>query len=410
LYLECVFVDFITTLIERKENVMTEPMTPQNEQPINAAEEPMAAAPSQILSGQPVVPSNQGIQEEEASWYFEEEQPDPCTPFVAPFQISGVMPTMPAPTLSSDQASGTTPSPTAPVTPPKTSRKPRFSLMKGAILACVIVIVGLFVLNALAQTTPPLTMHEHGPLQKTQAKGASAQRSTENQQQVKAKPSLTPTPAHTTASSGQGQQGQTVGQASFDWVPQQLPSGWTNAGLQTGDAIEALRTAVAFNDREMSLDYRSVGTRNDHGGTFTAATFILTPAARQRFQQNDVREINNALFDRVVDTKLIRLVVDPQPQLVKFARQGQQQFAWIDVAFQFWQSQIDPNNSKLRTEGKDIDPSTHLPRIHHMMVLLLHISADDAGNNPPMGGTGWLVSNYGLDLPNGTPLDIVQPA
>jgi hypothetical protein len=85
--------------------------------------------------------------------------------------------------------------------------------------------------------------------------------------------------------------------------PQQLPNGWTNAGLQPGDGIQAIRTAVAFNDREMSLDNRSVGTRDN-----------------------------------------------------------------------------------------------------------LRIPPQDAGNNPAMGGTGWLVSNYGLNLPNGTALNIVQPA
>src|SRR5712692_496983 len=66
-----------------------------------------------------------------------------------------------------------------------------------------------------------------------------------------------------------------------DWVPQLLPPGWTNANLSTGDALEAERTAMTFTDREMSLDYRAVGTRGQHGGTLTASVFILTTAARQ---------------------------------------------------------------------------------------------------------------------------------
>src|SRR5579884_3286692 len=176
-----------------------------------------------------------------------------------------------------------------------------------------------------------------------------------------------------------------------------------------GDGIQALRTAVAFNDREMSLDYRSVGTRNNHGGTFTAATFIMTAAAKQRFQRNDVRAINNTLFDMVANKKLIRLVVDPQPKLVKFAQAGQQQFAWVDVAFQLWQSQIDPNNQGQRMEGKDLDPASNQPRTHHMMVLLLRVPLRNAGDNPAMGGTGWLVSTYSLDPANGTLPDILQP-
>jgi UDP-N-acetylenolpyruvoylglucosamine reductase len=90
--------------------------------------------------------------------------------------------------------------------------------------------------------------------------------------------------------------------AQSDWIPsaktlQQL--GWTRAGLSTGDALEAERTAWTFTDREMSLDYRNVGTQAQHGGTFTAVVFLLTPNARVRFFQNDVRMINNALFNRV---------------------------------------------------------------------------------------------------------------
>jgi hypothetical protein len=176
------------------------------------------------------------------------------------------------------------------------------------------------------------------------------------------------------------------------------------------DDLQALRTAVAFNDREMSLDYRSIGTREHHAGTFTAATFILTPAAKQRFELNDVRMINNALFDLVATTKLIRVVMNPQPQVVKFALQDQQQFAWVDVSFQLWQSQIDPTNPDQWIGGKDIDPTTNQPRTHHMAVLLLRVPPGDAGANPAMGGTGWLVSNYALDQAAGSLPAIVQPA
>jgi len=276
-----------------------------------------------------------------------------------------------------------------------------------AILACLLVIIGLFVMNALAQTTPPLQTRGNGSSQVTQQPGTSQQPPTGKQQQSTSQPTPVPTVAQTHATTGQGQ---TMAQTSSDWVPQSLPTGWTNAGLLTGDGIQALRTAVAFNDREMSLDYRSVGTRADHGGTFTAAIFVMTPAARQRFVQNDIRESNDILFDRVANSRLIRLVVNPQPQLVSFAELRQQQFAWVDVAFQLWQSQIDPHHPQRRMEGKELDPTTHQPRVHHMMVLLLRVPPQDAGNTPAMGGTGWLVSNYGLDLPTSTALDIVQPA
>jgi hypothetical protein len=386
----------------------------QNEQQsanvTNAEEEPQASIPSQPSASQPIVLSHQS--EEEEAFYFEEEQPDLAAAFVAPFQLSGAMPTMPAqssamhtttaPAPSLDQSSAIPPAPAA--SPTKTKRKTRLSLTMIAILVCVVVIVGLFVMNALGQTTPPLQTRGNGSPQTTQQ---TPQKPTGNQQQSTVKPTPAPAAAQTNGTNGQGQ---ATGQAASDWVPQQLPNGWTNAGLLPGDGIQAIRTAVAFNDREMSLDYRSVGTRNNHGGTFTAATFVMTAAARQRFQQNDVRESSNALFDTVVNNKQIRLVVNPQPQLVKFAQAGQQQFAWVDVAFQLWQSQIDPNNPQQRIDGKELDPATNQPLVHHMMVLLLRVPPQNAGNNPAMGGTGWLVSNYALDLPNGTALDIVQPA
>jgi hypothetical protein len=120
--------------------------------------------------------------------------------------------------------------------------------------------------------------------------------------------------------------------------------------------------------------------------------------------------INNALFDTVANTKLIRLVINAQPQLVQYQQQGQQQFAWVDVTFQFWKSQVDPNTPAQRIEGKELDPATNQPRIHHMIVLLLFIPPQNAGNTPAMGGTGWLVSLYALDPVNGTLPDVVQPA
>jgi hypothetical protein len=191
-------------------------------------------------------------------------------------------------------------------------------------------------------------------------------------------------------------------------VPQTPPAGWTAAGLNTADEFEALRTGLTFVDREMSLDHRNVGTRAVHGGTFTAAVFVLTQAARARFAQNDVRMANNVLFDRVQQRQLIQEVANVQPQVVKFAVQGQQQFAWVDVSFQLWQSQIDLQSGN-RVEGFEIDAATGKPRIHHMIVLLLRVPPAAQGPNAPMGGTGWLVSLYALDT-GGTLPDVLEPA
>ena len=373
---------------------MSTDLPSQNESPANAMsteqETPVATpSQSQLSASQPLIPPRP-IEEEEA-FYFEGEQLDLAESFVEPFQFSGDMPMTTASATSSSQPSLNVPTP--PVPPIQRKQKMRFSLTTIAIVICVIIVVGLFAGNALGQTTPALHMHR----EQTQT---MPQKSVKKNEQA-AKP--TPSPKTTQTNGAQGQ-------ATIEWVPQQLPDGWTDAGFLQEDAIQAIRTAVAFNDREMSLDYRSVGTRNNHAGTFTAATFVMTVAARQRFVQNDVRESSNALFDMIVSTRQVRLVVDPQPKLVSFARMGQQEFAWVNVAFQLWRSQTDPNHPQQRIEGKELDPATHQPLIHHMMVLLLHVPAQDAGANPAMGGTGWLVSNYGLDLPNGSALDIVQPA
>lgn len=367
---------------------MTIPV-PQPEEPpmqaMNARPEPLAVTPFQPSDSQPLILARPPEGEDALktpSFYLEDEQLDPATAFVAPFQLSDALPSVPARGPSAEPASTAFPLPAVPPSPSR--RKRRWSLPMIALVVCGVVIVGGLLIGVLAQATPPL-----------QTRGAGSPLAGQH------KPTTNPIPPQN--ANGQGP-------SSGDWIPQHLPAGWTNAGLQTGDGIQAMRVAATFNDREMSLDYRSVGTRQNHGGTFTAATFVLTLAALQRFRHNDVRVINNTLFDRVATTKLIRLVVNPQPQLVAFAQQGQQQVAWVDVAFQLWQSQIDPTHPTRRVEGKELDPTTGQPRLHHMMVLLLRVPSQDAEANPPMGGTGWLVSNYDLDLPDGTTLDIVQPA
>jgi hypothetical protein len=205
-------------------------------------------------------------------------------------------------------------------------------------------------------------------------------------------------------SSGNGTDQQTAG----SWLPKQLPMSWSAAGLSMGDALEAERTAVAFSDREMSLDFRSVGTRAHHAGTFTAAVFVLTLHAQARFAQNDVRASNDVLFDRVQQEQLIQAVVNPRPRLIAFMASSQQEFAWVNVSFQLWQSKRD--GAGKQTEGFEVDPGTHQPRVHQMAVLLLRVPQHLQGANPALGGTGWLVSNYALDLPSGTNLDSVQPA
>lgn len=196
---------------------------------------------------------------------------------------------------------------------------------------------------------------------------------------------------------------------SPDWVPRALPPGWSATGLSMGDALFALRTAMTFADREMSLDWRNAGTRGQHAGTLTAAVFLLTPGGRARFFANDVRVIDNALFDRVERLRVIQAVVGAAPALRQYSQMGRKQFAWVDVSFYLWRSQLDAQSGK-RVEGLDLDPATTAPRLHHLVVLLLRVPLQNQGANAPMGGSGWLVSTYELDAAGGVLPAILQPA
>ncbi|GHO82370.1 hypothetical protein KSZ_03760 [Dictyobacter formicarum] len=150
----------------------------------------------------------------------------------------------------------------------------------------------------------------------------------------------------------------------------------------------------------MSYDYRNIGTPTHHSGTLTGATFLLTSGGQVRFIHNDVRMINNVLYDKIHTGKIIQQVVNAQPSLVQFKIvqvQGQQhKFAWINVAFELLQSKIDPASGK-RIERIQVDPATGQPLLHHMAVILVRISPQSQGINAPMGGTGWLVDTYELD-------------
>src|SRR5260221_1985745 len=153
----------------------------------------------------------------------------------------------------------------------------RFPILKVALISALMVLaVGFLALSVFAQPATHLTTVARNPTQ-----GPPATHTTPTTRPTRTV-QRTPTPSIATATP----------QATLpsNWVPsaqtlQQL--GWTAAGLSTGDALEADRTAWTFTDREMSLDYRNAGTQAQRGGTFTAAVFLLTPNARARFFQND---------------------------------------------------------------------------------------------------------------------------
>ncbi|GCE32129.1 hypothetical protein KDA_76130 [Dictyobacter alpinus] len=306
--------------------------------------------------------------------------------FARPFQLSTGMPV-----LQTEQQYGgkqATPMGAAKKT---SGGRPRF-LRIALIVALVVGAMGFLWMTVFAQPAQPLsTTGQSAPL---------PQPTVAMQQTPVTKP--TPKPAPTTATGTTPTNTQ-----AGNWIPQQLPAGWTAAGLTNSDALFAERTAWTFTDREEALDFRNVGTRAQHAGTFTAATFILSPGGRTRFLQNDFRVINNTLFDHVQNVQLIQAAVNATPTLIQLKTQGQNQFALVDVSYQLYQSQIAPTTQQ-RSEGVEMDPATNQPRIHHMSVLLVRVVPGTQGTGAPMGGSGWLVSNYGLDVQGGT-LDILQP-
>jgi hypothetical protein len=329
------------------------------------------------------LPGDARLSDEAAGWSAQ---------FVVPFQQSGPLPAAnPQTAQASTNQAGMTAQGRA------TSR--RFPILKVALISTLIVLaMGFFVFSVFAQPASHLTTAAKNPTHRPLATHTTPMAKTTRTVQ------RTPTPTRGTVTPQATPQN--------TWVPSALmlqQLGWTGAGLSTGDALEAERTAWTFTDREMSLDYRNAGTQAQHGGTFTASVFLLTPNARTRFFQNDVRVINNALFDRVQQQHLIQEVVNAEPRLVQFQVRGQQQFAWIDVSFQLWQSKLDQQSGQ-QVEGLQLDPATHGPHVYNMNVLLLRVIPATQGANAPMGGTGWLVSTYALDPADGKLPAVIQPA
>jgi hypothetical protein len=337
----------------------------------------------QISNEHDELPGDALLADEAAGWSAQ---------FVVPFQQSG-----PLPAVNQQTARASTNQMGTPAQGRATPR--RFPILKVALISTLIVLaMGFLVFSVFAQPASHLTTSAKNPTHRPLATHTTPVAKTTRM--VQRTPTMTigtMTPQATPQN---------------NWVPsahmlQQL--GWTGAGLSTGDALEAERTAWTFTDREMSLDYRNVGSQAQHGGTFTAAVFLLTHNARTRFFQNDVRVINNVLFDKVQQQQLVQEVANAQPRLVYFQVQGQQQFAWVDVSFQLWQSRLDAQTGSW-AESLELDPATHGPRVHHMIVLLLRVTPGSQGVNAPMGGTGWLVSTYALDPTGGSLPVVIQPA
>lgn len=333
--------------------------------------------------------------EEDLQEDFEEldnirEEEGSSTPFVSPFQLSDALPSVhPQPPITSSPSVSQQPA----------SRR-RFPVKSVTIVSLIVVVVAsLFSTWVFAKSASP---HQGGS---STAHSAARQGTTSLPRPTPTQRTQGKAPTPTPMATPSTQEGLQTDGVPSDQTLQQL--GWMAAGRTQADAIQALRTAATFTDREEALVFNEPGTR-------TGAFFLLTTGGKARFEQNDIRVSSNVLWDTVTRRQLIQLVLHEQPVLVKFATQNQkqQQFVWVDVPFWRWRSQLDPNDQEhlRRTSGVERDPATNQPRVHHMLVLLLRVLPESQGTGAPMGGTGWLVSNYALDATSGVLPDIVSPA
>ena len=331
----------------------------------------------------------EGEEENPDGEYVQKEAPSAeCTP---PFELSGELPIAGALPPRGIQANGS---------PASWRGGRKFPIRRVLVLLVAILIVGsLFLASVFAKPAMPSQQNDRNGSTVAPRATTTLPKAVPTQQHHQSttptpRPMVTPTVGATSQGTPQ------VNEVPSNQSLQQL--GWTTAGLTLADALQADRTAVTFTDREEDLVFNKAGTR-------TAAFFLLTPAAKNRFTQNDVRVSSNALWGNVIGQRLIQLAINEQPALVKQAAQGQNQFAWVDVPFNLWRSRIDSQHPNQRIEGIENDPATNVPRTYHMVILLL-LTPGSQGINAPMGGTGWLVSNYVLDPAAGALPDIVSPA
>jgi hypothetical protein len=182
-----------------------------------------------------------------------------------------------------------------------------------------------------------------------------------------------------------------------------LPTGWGNRNPI--DAQNALLEAWTFTQREMRIDFQSVGTQAQPGGTLTGSVFLLTPAAQQRFKDNDKRS-SAAFFVQIQNTQLIQIPVFDNPpfvshmQILQAQAQGGAFFVWVTVPFE-----LAIQHGVGGQPVIDLNQQTQQPRQYTMQVLLMSVPVGTG----PMGGIDYEVSDYALDMQQG-PLPIpTQP-
>jgi hypothetical protein len=347
----------------------------------------------------------------------QDDQGNQSAPFVLPFQNSAALPK-----VAQANPDGTTGTPPSALSGRK-SRRSSLQLVKILLITSVVLMTiigaGFFVMAQSAPSpektqgngTLTTTTTKTRPAPTTQPAPKTAAKTT--RPRARTAPAAMPPPS---LNQGQGTQNQEPGaQGPGPSSSGDIPSasllnqlGWTQAGLSLSDAIEALRTGMTFTEREMSYDYRNIGPIALHGGTLTAATFLLTPGGLIRFAHNDIRVINNVLYDTICHGKIIQQVENAHPTLVQFQTlqiQGQTHtFAWMNVVFERFQSKIDPA-SGTRVEHLELNPATGQPMLHTMTVVIMRVPLQSQGVHAPMGGTGWLVNTYALDAQTLPPIE-----
>jgi hypothetical protein len=266
------------------------------------------------------------------------------------------------------------------------------------IAALVVVLLLLVPMAAYAMffsgASPMATRHPAGPVQTATARVQPTTTAAHRPTPTVGRATPSPTPA-VTATTATG----------TPMLQVQLPAGWGNRSPL--DAENALLVAWTFTQREMRIDFRNAGTPGHPAGSLTGAVFLLTPAAQQRFRANDKRS-SAAFFAQVQNSQLIQVPVFDNPPFVSHMQilqaepgQGGAFFAWVNVPFELAIQHGAGGHPTI-----ELNQQTQQPQMHIMQVLLLSVPVGSG----PMGGIDYEVSNYALDLQQGTTLPIpAQP-
>jgi hypothetical protein len=344
----------------------------------------------------------QNLSEEQTFFSFHDEEQDRLpvedagglsTPFALPFQPSDpIKPVKPHQTAYEEGTVGAAPVASSHPGAKEKLGVPLWRMLLTVGIVVMTLLVGSLLVLAQTMTPPPLRVGKSTPTVMTTPGSSSVASSGSTPAPTRRATRPTPTrllpdPQQTRANP----------------LPVAIPSiqvlaqwGWTADGLTLADAIEAQRTASAFVEAEMSYDYRSLGTPDQHAGTLVSALPLFTKGGKVRFFRYDKREINNVLYNMITRSQLIQNALSRQITLVQFQNrrvQGKQhQFVWVTVAFDLHQSLLNAQTGK----REDLPQSPSAAQIQQIQVLLMRVSPQEQGAGALLGGAGWQVNTYAL--------------